>query len=195
MNRLNLKYFSFEKENFPSLTLQNSKTNQLIFFEFPEPYVLSFQPIENCYRQYKDSIYQKAFFIDVYECVPNGRCAGYLFSHVSDKEMFLSHKDRVPYNNLLSHYAIERQIVIDQVKRYHDDAPDNVFGFQTFRQKQGLGSLLFGVSLRLAHEFYGSRRIVIDVTSESVSFYKKRFDENQIKLRPSHDVRILIGEW
>jgi ribosomal protein S18 acetylase RimI-like enzyme len=191
MMSLNSKLITFERAGLPTVTLDRVLAPQLIAFELNKPYVLSFQPIERCQFQYKNTFYPQAFFMDVYERMPKGHWAGHLFSHVSEKELFLSHKDRVPHNQFLSGFARAHQIMIDEFKRYHD----YTFGFETLRRRQGLGTLLFGLCLRIGQELYGCRRIVIDVNSEAIPFYEKRFAENQIKMLPHQDVRILAGEW
>ncbi len=183
MKFLGSKFITFEKTHFPTLFLERTMTPQLIAFELKQkPYVLSFQPIQKS---------DPAFYLDVYERIERGQCAGHFYGQINDKTLHLGSKEIVPKNEVLNQFARNQKIQINQFKR------DNYYTFalETKENGKGLGTLLFYLGYQIAKELYGCKWINANVVSDYRGFYVKLFIELGIESIYHPDSRVLLGKW
>jgi hypothetical protein len=190
MKRFYLKFISFEKENFPKLALLNSKTSQLIYFDFPDPYLLSFQTIQYDHLE-KNYSSQHAIFLDVYERKAGGTFQGHFFGTIVRNVLKMNFKYFVPQHHLLNEVAKNEQIGIDRFERYHSYK----FALETLRHHKGLGTILFNLGALAARRLYQTEFILIDLVEIYRPFYLKRFAELGIKAMPGSKNGELYGRW
>ncbi len=187
---LQSKLIIFEKNSFPSLYLKPVKEIQLLAFDWGQPYLLSFQPIQ--YSRLETEIaFKDAVFLELYERKRGGTWQGHFFGSIVRNTLKLNFKYFIPQNELLKTTAAQEQIEIDLFKRYHSDK----FSLETASHSKGLGTLLFSLGVKAARQIYGTEFIDIDLVEKYRGFYLKRFKELGVSAMPGAASHVLYGKW